>query len=407
MKITLFGLGRVGLPFALYLSKFHQVTGYDVDAKRIKQVSEKQFPFKEAGGPELLVENLNKSFFVTSDPAAAVSAADVIIITVGTPVNGYMNPSFSQIDDVFTTILPHLKANQLIILRSTLAPGTVERLKRMLEGKSAFKVGKNLFLAYCPERTAEGRTIEEMPLIPQLIGSLDPESAKKAEKFFEGLVPETILSDSRSVEIAKLICNMYRYINFALANELMMIADKNQRDIYEIVHLVNHNYVRGGVAKPGLAAGPCLFKDGFFLINNLPYSELISTSWSINERIPNYLIEQIAAQKNLEDTKVAILGLAFKKNSDDNRDSLSYKIIKILNSLGAKPMAHDPFIPSSNFETVLDQAEVIIIATNHDHYKNLGLKEITKLTHQKNVIVCDIWNLFETGKIISKLSKGT
>jgi UDP-N-acetyl-D-mannosaminuronic acid dehydrogenase len=403
MKIALFGLGRVGLPLALYIAdKNHTVTGYDIDQTRIDAVKSLKFPFMEAGAQELLEKTLNRTFTIAGSPADAIKNADAIILTVGTPVNGYMNPSFSQIDQVFNSIAGHLQKDQLIILRSTLAPGTTERLKRFLETNTGFKVGEDLYLAYCPERTAEGKTIEEMPLIPQLIGSLDAKSARKASELFATLSPELIKSDARSVEIAKLICNMYRYINFALANELMMIADKHKRDIYEIVNLVNHNYVRGGVLTPGFSAGPCLFKDGFFLINDTPFTELISTSWSINERVPNYLVEKIENLTDIVGVKIAVLGLAFKKNSDDPRDSLAYKLVKILQNKGAKPAAHDPFIQTGKLESVLKDAQIIFISTNHDLYKETGLEKIIGMTGQPQVIVCDIWDIFKTGKIISK-----
>jgi len=401
MNVALFGLGRVGLPLALYLAhKKHRVTGYDIDRERLIDINTGKFPFKEAGAQQVLDETLGKTFFAVDSPATALQDAQVVIITVGTPVNAYMNPSFKQVEQAILDICQTIKPKTLIILRSTLAPGTTERIKRLIERTTNFQVGRDLYLAFCPERTAEGKTIEEMPKIPQLIGTLDAQSAAKTQAFFATLSPSTLLSDSRSVEIAKLICNMYRYVNFALANELMMIADHHHRDIYEVLRLANTDYIRGGITAPGFSAGPCLFKDGFFLIQDLPYSELISTSWSINERVPNYLINRLAASGSLENKKIAVLGLAFKKNGDDPRDSLAYKVIKILGNKGAKVKAHDPYIDSLPLDEVLDQAQIIIIATNHDRFKNLGLDKLKAKTGHKSVQICDIWNLFGTGRII-------
>src|SRR5262249_21645170 len=159
---------------------------------------------------------------------------------------------------------------------------------------TSLKVGRDFFVAFCPERIAEGRSLEELPEIPQIVGALDAESRARASAFFEGIAGPILATDARSAEIAKLFCNVYRYIDFAVDNDFMMIADMHARDIYEILDLVNRGYKRGGLKRPGFTGGPCLYKDGFFLVERTPYPDLLTTAWKINESVPAYLVEGLS-----------------------------------------------------------------------------------------------------------------
>lgn len=408
-SVAIVGLGRVGLPLALVFARSgFRVNGIDVSEELLAQLWKKRMPFIEEGAQELLEKYLGTQFFPTRD-VAAVREAESVVLTLGTPVDEHMNPVFSFIETAVTGILPHLQAGQLIVLRSTVSPGTTEYLCRMIEKHTTFSVGKDLFLAFCPERIAEGRSIEEIPTVPQIVGGLDPESNRKAEALFSRIVTTVLLTDARSAELAKLFCNMYRYIDFAIANEFMMIAQQHERDIYELVYLVNTGYKRGGLKQPGMTAGPCLYKDGFFLVNKTPFNELISSSWRINETVPVYLIEQIKKLRKVEGSKVAILGMGFKKNIDDTRNSLAFKAKKVLHTEGADVHFHDPFVTSEPIEKVLAQADIVLVAMNHDAYARLGLAGLR--THvTQDAVVCDIWNIFGTGKILFRLmdeSRGT
>jgi len=401
-KISIIGIGRVGLPLGLaFAEKGYYIYGVDVDKNRVLLVNSGKMPFLEEGADTLLEKHVGKSLIATNDLLHATKESKTIILTLGTPVDEHLNPIFTQIENVIKSIVSVLSPGQMIILRSTVSPGTTEYIKRYIEKNTKLKIGEDIFLAFCPERIAEGKSIEEIPAIPQLIGTLDKKSAEKAEELFKKLTDKIIHSDARSVELAKLYCNMYRYINFAIANEFMMIAQQHERDIYEIVNLVNKDYKRKGLKSPGFTAGPCLYKDGFFLVNKTPFAELITTSWKINESVPAYLIEEIKKQINLVDKKVAILGLSFKKNIDDNRNSLSYKARKIFIAEGARVALHDPFIEPGDLNSVMKGADVVLIAMNHDKYNELTLEKIRELTN-KETIVCDIWNMFGSGKIITK-----
>jgi UDP-N-acetyl-D-mannosaminuronic acid dehydrogenase len=402
--IAIIGLGRVGLPLALVLADAGaRVFGIDISADLLIQLRMRQMPFLEEGCQDLLARHLGVNFF-PGDDLAVVAEASTIILTLGTPVDEHMNPIFSQVEDTTRKMLPFLRPGALIVLRSTLSPGTTEYLRRMIERSSEFRIGKDLFLAFCPERIAEGRSLEEIPIIPQIVGTLDPRSTERASALF-GQITKTILtSDARSVELAKLFCNMYRYIDFAIANEFMMIAQQHGREIYDIVELVNRDYARGGLKQPGLTGGPCLYKDGFFLVSKTPYPELISTAWKINETVPAHLIDRIKTIVPLDGAKVAILGLSFKKNIDDPRNSLSYKARKILHAEGADVHLHDPLVASEPLDKALHGADVIFLATNHDSFRTLTLEAVRTLA-QKDAVICDIWNLFGTGRIIFTLNQ--
>lgn len=401
--VSVIGIGRVGLPFALYIAeKGNKVFGLGRNESKIEKIKKGEMPFKEEG-KDLLRKHVNKNFIPTTS-YDFIKSSDVIILTLGTPIDANMNPVLDQINEAIIKSLPFLKKGQLIILRSTVSPKTTEYVKDKIELSTKFKVGKDIFLAYCPERIAEGFAISETKTIPQIIGGIDSVSTKKAVKFFTDLKIKCIPTDSTSAELAKLFTNMYRYINFAISNEFMVIAQNYNRNIQEIVNLVNYGYKRSGLALPGLSAGPCLFKDGFFLINDNPYLDLITASWKVNESLPLFLIQQLKKETSLKNKKVLILGLAFKPDVDDTRESLSFKLIKALEREHARVMLHDPYIkeyPKREIEKDLDkallEADILIIATKHSVYLKNKNKIIDKL--KNNSYVSDVWNIFGVNKL--------
>lgn len=397
-KVAVLGIGRVGLPLALYLAdKGHDVVGVDVNAAHVAKIAAGQVPFVEEGAAEVLTRVLGKRFRPTTEKVL-VSEAEVIILTLGTPVDEHLNPDMRAFERLLLDVAPHLRPGQLFILRSTVTPGTLEWTQRRLEAATKLRVGEDLFLAFCPERIAEGKSFVELPQIPQIVGTLDPASQDRAAAFFEGLVSEVLRTDARSAEIAKLFCNVYRYIDFAIGNEFMMIADHHERDIHHIARLVNHGYRRGGLKSPGFTGGPCLYKDGFFLVERTPFPDLLTTAWKINESVPAYLIE--GARKrlgSLEGKPVLVLGLAFKKEIDDTRNSLAYKAIKILNRAGAEVMRHDPYLAPGPLEPLLRRAAFVLVATNHDAYARLGRRGLVDAGARG--LVADIWNVFGTGEV--------
>ncbi len=408
--VAVIGLGRVGLPLALYLStKACKVYGIDTDKTKIKQLLKGTMPFREEGAEKILKKQVNKHFF-PSTSFSALGKSRVIIITLGTPVDENMNPDYDQLDAALESCRSYFKNNQLIILRSTLPPKGSVYIKEIIESNTKLTVGHNVWLAYCPERIAEGRSLKEIKEIPQIIGGVDSISTKKAQDFFRSIGIRTLPTDSISAELAKLFGNMYRYISFAIANEFMVIAESHKRNMGEIVRLVNQGYKRGGLALPGLTGGPCLYKDGFFLINNTSYLDLIAASWKINESVPLFLVQKLTEQMNLKDKQVTILGLAFKPEIDDSRQSLSFKIRKALLQEGAHVRLHDPFVVSSqkievlkDFVGSIKNAHAVIIAVRHNVYT----KEKNKVLHvlDKNTLICDVWNMYKMNKLFFHVSE--
>lgn len=405
-KIAIIGIGRVGLPLALvFAEEGYTAYGIGRNELKIQSLREGNMPFIEKEAGRLLKKHVGKKFFPTTDYGVITDCA-YIILTLGTPIDENMNPVYDQINSVLQTCAPYLKKNQVLILRSTVSPKTTEYVKLFINDISGLEVGENFYLAFCPERIAEGFSIEETKTIPQIIGGVDRKSAKKAQELFKNIGVETILTDDVSAELAKLFTNMYRYINFGIANEFMVLADNFHRDIYEIVNLVNYKYKRGGLSLPGLTGGPCLFKDGFFLISDLPFTDLISTSWKINESIPLLLVKRVRERMKLEGKKTVILGLSFKSEIDDIRGSLSFKVRKALLRERANVFLHDPFVKEYVYQEiekdvyqVIEKADLLFIAVNHREYKSLNIQKVKKLVN-KNCVICDVWNVFKTDKIV-------
>ncbi len=401
--VAVIGIGRVGLPLALFLADHgHTVYGIDKNEGYLRFLKdERRLPFKEEGAQELLEEHLERRFFPMSD-LSQVAQCDVIIVTIGTPIDQHMNPVLAPVEEVIRELSPHLRKGQLIVLRSTVSPGTTEFLQSSLQRRTRLEIGRDLFLAFCPERIAQGFSIRELGEIPQIVGGVDAASTEQAAAFFGGLGIQVHPTDAVSAELSKLFCNMYRYIDFAIANEFMMIASEYQRNIYEIVRMVNTGYKRGGIKLPGLTGGPCLYKDGFFLLERTPYPELISNAWKINESVPAYLIGRLETMKELKGARVGLFGLAFKKNNDDTRNSLSFKFVKIFQRKGCDVITHDPFLKQDMLEAALS-GDVLVFATNHDAYAEWG-KEGLKARCRPDAVICDPWNMFGTDRLIFRAS---
>ena len=329
-SVVVLGVGRVGLRLALVFADVGlDVSGIDLNSFIVSLLEKKTMPFLEEGADALLEKYSGNKFnvYLPDHQSRVVSESKYIVITLGTPIDETYSPDHKQIEKLIIQLSPYLEKGHVIILRSTISPGTTEQIARILEEQTKLKVGKDIFLAYCPERIAEGKSVQELREIPQIIGTLDEESGKMASKLFSKIAPSMLHSDPKSAELAKLYSNMYRYIDFAIGNEFMMIAEDYGTDIYKVLELVNKDYKRSGLKAPGFTAGPCLVKDGFFLLDKSPYMELVTAAWRLNENIPGYLLKRIKeVHLNLNKKKITILGIAFKKDIDDVRFSLAPKL---------------------------------------------------------------------------------
>jgi UDP-N-acetyl-D-mannosaminuronic acid dehydrogenase len=394
--ISVIGIGRVGLPLALMLSESgFKVYGIDKNKELIKKLKNGIFPFIEEDGKKILKKHLNKNFFPTTD-YSFIKNSDVIIITIGTPLSKNRMPDFRELMNSVKKILLLMQKGQLIILRSTLSPGMTESIKDFIEEKNCWNEGKDFFIAYCPERILEGKALKELKDIPQIIGVFN-ERAFKLSKETLRFAPYHLKTNPKAAELAKLFSNMYRYILFAIPNEFLRIADYYGADFYEIRKLVNFKYKRANIPMPGFTAGPCLQKDGFFLITKGLKPRLILNAYEVNESLPEYFVKKIEKKYdfNFKNKKVVILGMAFKADIDDTRNSLSFKLKKVLEKKGATVYCHDPYLKDykKNLNKILKNSDVVFIAQPHKIYKKLNKK--LKALIKKNIIVCDVWKILK------------
>jgi UDP-N-acetyl-D-mannosaminuronic acid dehydrogenase len=383
------GGGHVGLPLAIMLaSKGRQVCVYDVNEKSIALIKSGVMPFAEEGAEPLLRQVLAEGRLHFSTQPGVVSESETAILIIGTPVDKHLNPNFSVLKEVIDELIPYFYDEQLLVLRSTVYPGLSKRINDWLT-----EAGRHMHVAFCPERILEGKALEEMESLPQIISSFTEEGVQRASALFSLLTHDLVVVQPMEAELAKLFTNSWRYLKFAVANQFYMIANDYNLDFYNIYHAMTHNYSRTkDFPRPGFAAGPCLFKDTMQLaaFNNNNF-HLGHTAMLINEGLPNYVVSQLKKQYTLSETKVGILGMAFKAESDDARESLSYKLKKILaiearQVLCADPYVNDPALVDE--KTLIRDSDIIIIAAPHKRYRELNI-------HNKKVV--DIWNILNNG----------
>jgi UDP-N-acetyl-D-mannosaminuronic acid dehydrogenase len=383
------GLGHVGLPLSLlFASAGKKVVAYDLYEKAIECVSRGKMPFKEEGAEKILSKVLGKNFFISSDKEV-ISECKFIIVVIGTPADRHLNPEFNAFKRFFDDTIDFIRDGQHVILRSTVFPGTTEKIRKYFKGK-----GRKINISFCPERIAEGYAIKELRELPQIIGANDGVSKKEAKELFSSIAKETICLSFIEAELAKLFCNVWRYIEFSISNQFYEIAVENNIDFYKIHEALTYNYPRAkGFKKAGLTAGPCLFKDTAHMISFTGNSFYLgNAAMLINEGFPNFIIHRLKEKYALENKTVGILGMAFKANIDDKRDSLSFKLKNILEMEAARVLCSDVYIKNDEFVTaqeVVADSDIIILGSPHDEYSTLKIG--------KDKILIDIWNFFGRG----------
>lgn len=379
------GAGHVGLPLSLlFVKKGYPVTLIDNNEEKIEMLKRGEFPFLEKGGSELLQEVKDGSITLTTEHKL-ISNCVVIILTVGTPVDEHLNPLFSPVFEVIDQIKPYLRDGQILVLRSTLFPGMSEKIYSSLRAD-----GINVSVSFCPERIAQGKALSELEQIPQIVSASDPETLKIIHSLFSSITSTIIELSMTEAELAKLFSNAWRYIKFAVSNQFYMIAEEKGLNFSRIRDAMMYNYERAkDFPTPGFAAGPCLFKDTMQLASyNRQNFALGHAAMLINETLPDFLIEKVKAKHSLEGKSVGILGMAFKANNDDKRESLAFKLRKLLQYEGATVLCTDPFIKEEDFvpvEKVLEVCEIIFIGCPHSVYRDIQFK---------NHRIIDCWDFY-------------
>ena len=377
------GCGHVGLPMALSLADSgFQVGINDIDQIKVAQVKSGRVPFRENGAEELLARLLPTGRLELSSDPAMLQRTRTVILVIGTPIDEFMNPSVRIFDRVLDELMPHLQNGSLVILRSTVFPGTSEAVERRLRA-----AGISAEVAFCPERIAEGHALEELRTLPQIIGVTSDEAFAKARAVFEKLgVASIVRTTPLEAELAKLLTNTWRYMKFAVANQFFQIVNRSGLDYNRVLNAIKQDYPRAAdLPGPGFAAGPCLLKDTMQLSAFTPdHFPMGQAAMQVNEGLPGYVVDTLNSRRPLLGRTLGILGMAFKGESDDPRASLSYKLRKLAQFKGARVLCTDPYIVDETFEPldkVLRDSEVLIVGAPHRAYRDLrlGAREVVDI----------------------------
>jgi UDP-N-acetyl-D-mannosaminuronic acid dehydrogenase len=407
--VAVIGLGRVGLPLAITFADHGlSVLGVDKDADRLATLRDGRMPFKEPGTEEPLARVLEQERLTLSERAADAADADAIVLTLGTPTFSHIEIDMSDIRTVLDTLLPHLREGQLLVLRSTVAPHTTEFVAGYLEKHRGFRVGEEIFVAHVPERIAADRFMAEIGTLPCIVGGVGEGSGERAARLFEVLGAPIVQTSPVQAELAKIWANILRYATFALPNLLMMDCERYGANVFEVIDLINRDYPRGGIALPGFTAGTCLRKDFAFSEERSNAPGMLLAVSRVNESVPLFLVEGIKRRLgDLRERKVAVLGLAFKRDTDDERDSLSHKLIRLLERELADVEVHDPVVatPTAGFDETVRGAHVVVVATNHAAYSNAEALAAIARGAAPDCLVVDPWNAFGAAQVFAYASE--
>jgi UDP-N-acetyl-D-mannosaminuronic acid dehydrogenase len=398
MDVSVIGLGRVGLPLALcFADAGLRVVGVDKDRERLASLRAGRMPFKEPGTNALLARVLASGRLELSERAADAASADAIVLTVGTPTFSHIEIDMGDVRAVLDDLLPVLRAEHLIVLRSTVAPGTTEYVAGYLE-KS---LGLEVDVAHCPERIAADRFLEEIGTLPCIVGGATEDATERTARLFSVFGARIVRTTPVQAELAKIWANILRYATFALPNLLMMDCERHDANVFEVIELINRDYPRGGMALPGLTAGTCLRKDFAFSEERSNAPGMLLGVSRVHESVPLFLVDGIKRRVGLRDRKVAVLGLAFKRDTDDERDSLAHKLVRLLERELADVAVHDPVVatPTVELEEAIDGADVVVVATNHSAYSGPETLELIAGRAKPDCLVVDAWNAFGAAQV--------
>ena len=387
------GAGHVGVPLVLALAESGmRVNVNDLNQEGLDSLKAGRLPFIEHGAQAVLAKATANSRLVFTNSAAHISPSGPVIITIGTPIDEFLNPIRRVVQDCIDAMLPSLADGQLLVLRSTVFPSTTDWLASYLAAK-----GRKLKVAFCPERVVQGYGLKELREMPQIVSGTTQEAESEASALFKRIVPEVVLVKPIEAEFAKLFSNAYRYIEFAATNEFYLVAKSAGVDYQRVLLAMKQNYPRlKGMPRPGFAAGPCLVKDTMqlsaFARNQfgLGHAALL-----INEGLVLHVVEDLKRRFDLTTMTVGLLGMAFKAESDDTRASLSYKFKKVLSGHAHAVLTTDPFVTTDHeltpLDRVIDRSDVMILCAPHAIYREADFK---------GKPVFDVWGHLEGANVI-------
>jgi UDP-N-acetyl-D-mannosaminuronic acid dehydrogenase len=387
------GAGHVGVPLVLALAEAGlRVNVNDLNQKSLATLQGGQLPFIEQGADGVLGQALANRRLVFTNSSDRISTGGPVIVTIGTPIDEFLNPVRKVVQDCIDALLPALTDGQLLVLRSTVFPGTTDWLAEYLRAR-----GRELKVAFCPERIVQGRGLKELHEMPQIISGTSTDAEREAAKLFSRIAPEVVVVSPIEAEFAKLFSNAYRYIEFAATNEFYLVAKSAGVDYRRVLMAMTHNYPRlKGMPRPGFAAGPCLVKDTMqlsaFARNQfgLGHAALL-----INEGLVLHVIDDLKHRFELARMTVGLLGMAFKAESDDTRASLSYKFKKALNGRVRAVLTTDPLVTTDPelrpLDEVIAQSDLMILCAPHAVYRQADFL---------GKPVFDVWGHLEGANVI-------
>jgi UDP-N-acetyl-D-mannosaminuronic acid dehydrogenase len=409
-QVAVIGLGRVGLPLALsFAGHGIRTLGIDNDRRIIDSLTAGKMPFEESGTQELLEQVTAGGRLELADRAAEAARARDIILTIGTPSFSHIESDLSQVRAVIDDLLPHLAPGHGIHLRSTIAPGTTEYVAGYIAKRQRnLDVGTEVFVAHTPERIAAGKFLAEIGTLPCIIGGVGEASTDRAAEVFATFGAPIVRTSPVEAELAKIWTNILRYATFALPNLLMMDCERYGANVFDVIELINHDYPRGGMKLPGLTAGTCLRKDFAFSEERSNSPGMLLAVSRVNESVPLFLVEGIKRRLgSLAEKKIAVLGLTFKADTDDERDSLSFKLVRLLERELADVTVSDPHAPSPTWPLTeaLEDADVVIIATNHTEFSGTQILRAIISGAKQECLIVDPWNASGSSQVFAYASE--
>jgi UDP-N-acetyl-D-mannosaminuronic acid dehydrogenase len=394
-KITIVGLGYIGLPTAAVMARAGMdVLGYDLNSRVINALNRGEIIIEEPGLSDLVNEMVKAGRLkgITS-----LQESDVFIIAVPTPITEDKKADMTYVESAAKEIAPHLKPGNMVVLESTSPPGATEEIVVPILAGSGLKIGEEIFIAHSPERVLPGKIIQELVQNDRIIGGINQESTRLVKEIYRTFVKgEIYTTDSKTAEMCKLMENTFRDVNIALANELAMLAENMGIDAWEVIKFAN-KHPRVNLHQPGPGVGGhCIAVDPWFVIENHPEGRLIRQARDINDGMPDKVLQKIQELVDDEEAKVAILGVTYKPDVDDTRESPILKLVDgLLQRTKLQVAIHDPHVDREVFsysgrlyDNIVDavrDADLIVLGVNHFEYSTLDFSELGKLMRSKKI----------------------
>ena len=411
-RLVVIGLGYVGLPVAASFARAgFDVTGLDVNAEKTAIINRGDCPIegKEPGLAELVAEVVAAGRLRATDDYAVCREADVVLIAVETPIDSIHQPRYSALRAALRSLEPHLKPGALVIIESTIAPGTMERLVRpILEAGGKRTSGRDFYLVHCPERVMPGMLLRNLAQMSRVVGGDTPEAARLAQAFYRHIVEADLdLADCVTAELVKTGENAYRDVQIAFANELALICAGGGADVWRVRELVNKSPGRN-VLYPGAGVGGhCIPKDPWLLAygaSEMVQARLIPAARAVNDFMPLHMADLTVealeeAGLEVEEARVAVLGYAYLENSDDTRNSPSEILVNRLAELGATTCVHDPWVREyqGDLAEVVSGCDALVVMVAHDEYRDLDLEYLRGLV--AHPVLVDGRNVFRPERV--------